>query len=292
MLDLLLGILFFNVILILFKLFERYKVDNLQAIIVNYAVAGLCGFFFSESKESIPDILKSDWVYVAAIIGLFFIVVFNLLAEGAQKVGMAISTVANKMSVILPVTASFFLYGDAVSLLKILGIILALAGVYLSSVSKGKLNFDPKYVWLILIIFFGQGVADILFNYAQQTYVEPHHAELFISALFLSAFVSGIFILTTKVVRKKETLFPGRKLLKNIAWGIGLGIPNYLTVFYFFRALENGFMESSQVYPILNMGVIVLSALSGYLLFKEKLTVLNWVGIAISVLAIAAIGLG
>lgn len=292
MLDLLLGILFFNIILILFKLFERYKVDNLQAIIVNYAVAGLCGFFFSESTESIPDILKSDWVYLAAIIGLFFIVVFNLLAEGAQKVGMAISTVANKMSVILPVTASFFLYGDAVSFLKILGILLALVGVYLSSVSKGKLNFDPKYLWLILIIFFGQGVADILFNYAQQTYVEPHHAELFISTLFLSAFFSGTLILTTKLVRKKESLFPAHKLLKNIAWGIGLGIPNYLTVFYFFRALENGFMESSQVYPILNMGVIVLSALSGYLLFKEKLTALNWIGIAISVLAIAAIGLG
>lgn len=287
MIDLLLGIAFFNVILILFKLFERFKVDNLQAIIVNYLVAGLCGLQFSGEKLGAGEILKLDWIFLAVLIGLFFIVVFNLLATGAQKVGLAISTVANKMSVILPVLASFFLYGDNPSLLKISGILLALAGVIFSSISSKGLNFDKKYLWLILIIFFGQGVADILFNYAQQTYVEANHAELFISVLFLSAFVSGIMLLLVQIIRKQEKL-----KLKNVGWGIALGIPNYLTVFYFFQALENGFMESSQVYPILNMGVIVLSALSGLLLFREKLSLLNWIGIGLSVLAIAAISLG
>jgi uncharacterized membrane protein len=88
-------------------------------------------------------------------------------------------------------------------------------------------------------------------------------------------------------MRKKEKL-----KAKNLLWGIALGIPNYLTVFYFFRALESGFMESSQVYPILNMGVIVMSAITGFLLFREKLSTRNWIGIGLSVVAIAAISLG
>lgn len=290
MIDLLLGIIFFNIILILFKLFERFKVDNLQAIIVNYAVAGSCGFYYAENKPTLPELLDSDWILFAVLIGFMFITVFNLLAKGAQVVGLAISTVANKMSVVLPVIAAFFLYGDTVSALKIIGIILALVGVVFSSIEKGKLGFDKQYLWLILIIFFGQGVADILFNYAQKTYVD--NPPLFIAVLFISAFISGMAILIFQIVQKKETLFPPQKLGKNIIWGIALGIPNYLTVYYFFRALESDFMESSQVYPILNMGVIVLSAISGLLFFKEKLSWLNWLGIGVSVLAIAAISVG
>ncbi len=287
MIDLALGILFFNVILILFKLFERYNVNNLQAIVVNYLVAGSFGLYFSGLALSFKTIISLEWIHLAIIIGLFFIVVFTLLALGAQKVGISIATIANKMSVVLPVIASFFLYGDSVSFLKILGIILALIGVVLSSTNKGKLSFDRKYLWLILIIFFGQGIADILFNYAQQIYVNENQKELFIAVLFLSAFLSGSLIMFVNIIRKKMVF-----QLKSIAWGIALGIPNYLTVFFFFKALNNGFMESSQVYPILNMGVIVLSALSGLFFFREKLTFYNWVGILLSILAIAAIGIG
>ncbi len=290
MLDLVLGILFFNVILILFKLFERYKVDNLQAIIVNYLVAGTFGYIYADNTPALKELVELPWIPLAILIGFIFITVFNLLAKGAQVVGMAIATVANKMSVILPVIASFFLYGDTVSAFKIIGILLALLGVVLSSIEKGKLSFDKKYLWLILIIFFGQGIADVLFNYAQKNYVE--NPPLFISVLFLTAFVSGLIILGVQVAQKKQTLFPIKKLGKNVLWGIALGIPNFLTLFYFYSALDNGFMESSQVYPILNMGVIVLSALSGYLIFKEKLSVINWLGIAVSVLAIAAISAG
>lgn len=286
MIDLLLGILFFGVILILFKLFDRYKVDNLQAIVVNYLVAGSLGILLFESSISFSELLQADWIYYSVLIGTFFIVVFNLFARASQKVGLALSTVANKMSVLLPVIASFFLYGDTVSFSKILGIIVAIIGVLLSSVEKGKLSFDPKYLGLILVIFFGQGIADILFNFAQSQYVEQAYAPLYIAVIFLSAFFIGIILLLFQIFQQKQTF-----KWRNVLWGIALGIPNYLTIFFFFRALENGFMESSQVYPILNMGVIVISALAGLLFFKEKLSLLNWMGIGLCIVSIALISL-
>ncbi len=288
MLDLALGILFFNCILVLFKLFERYNVANFQAIIVNYVVAGSLGLaaFSTESTLSLPLIFESEWIYYALFIGFMFIGVFKLLADGAQKVGMAIATVANKMSVILPVIASFILYGDTITGFKIIGLILAFIGVVLSTFENGKLSFDKKYLWLILIIFFGQGIADIFFNYAQSTYVGEAQAPLFIAIIFLSAFTAGSLILGIRVAQKKEKL-----RLKSIGWGIALGVPNYLTVYYFFRALDNGMWESSEAYPLLNMGVIVLSALTGYLIFREKLAFSNWLGIAICVVAIGFISL-
>ena len=287
MTNLILGILFFNIILIIFKLFERYKVDNLQAIIVNYVVASTLGIYFSGISAPIHHIINSDWIWIGLTIGFFFIVVFNLLATGAQKVGLAISTVANKMSVIIPVIFAITFLGDHITFLKITGISLALIGVILTTTAKSKLNFDKKYLPLILIIFFGQGIADCLFNFAQHYYVDGYESKIFIATMFIGAFTTGMIMLIPRLVQKKSKLH-----IRNVLWGIGLGVPNFLTVYFFFQALESGFMESSQVYPILNMGVIVLSAISGLLLFKEKLSIPNWIGILISIGAIAAITFG
>ena len=287
MIDLLLGILFFNLILIIFKLFERYNVDNLQAIIINYAVAAGLGIFTAGIDDPFHHILTASWLYYAIAIGVLFIVVFNLLATGAQKVGIAISTVANKMSVIIPVIFAIIVFGDTVSVLKIGGITLAILGVIFTSTSGQKLNFDKKYLWLIIVIFLGQGIADCIFNYSQHFYVSENEAQIFISSMFTAAFFMGILMVVPKFAAKKSKFE-----FKNLLWGIGLGIPNFLTVYYFFRSLESGIMESSQIYPILNMGVIVLSALSGFIIFKEKLSLRNWLGIFISLVAIAAITFG
>jgi drug/metabolite transporter (DMT)-like permease len=287
MIDLLLGILFFNIILIIFKLFEKFEVDNLQAIVVNYVIAGSLGLFTSGIDSPINHILNSGWIYFGLIIGFLFIIVFNLLATGAQKVGIAISTVANKMSVIIPVIFAIIVFNDRVSSLKVIGILLALVGVYLTSTSGKKLNFDKKYVWLIIIIFAGQGLADCIFNYAQKFYVEDYESKLFISTMFFGAFVTGILMVIPNFINGKSKFSA-----KNLLWGILLGVPNFLTVYYFFRSLESEFMESSQVYPILNIGVIILSAITGFLLFKEKLSTANWIGIMVSVLSIAFITFG
>lgn len=287
MVNLLLGILFFNLILIAFKLFEKYKVDNLQAIVVNYIVASGLGFYFSDIEMPVRTSLNSDWLVYALSIGVFFVIVFNLLAQGAQKVGLAISTVANKMSVIIPVIFAFIVFGDTVSILKVAGILIALVGVYFTSTNGKNLSFDKKYLWLILIIFIGQGVADCIFQYAQRYHVPPSDAKIFLASMFGAACITGSLMLAGKLFMGQSKL-----ALRNVLWGVILGVPNFLTVYYFFRALESNILEASQVYPILNMGVIVLSALSGLILFGEKLSKANWVGVILSIIAIAAITFG
>lgn len=285
MLDILLGILSFNVILICFKLLERYKVDNLQAIAFNYITAGLLSFTLVETTPSFSEIFFSDWFPYAVGVGVMFVFVFNLLALASQKIGMAISTVANKMSLIIPIIAAIILFeGETISFLKILGILLALAGVYFTTMSGSKLNFEKKYLWLILVIFFGQGLADVLFNCAKEWYVDASLNGLFFIVIFLSAGSVGLIRLTPKLIQKTSTLS-----FKNMLWGIGLGIPNFLTLWFFFRSLDSGQLEVSQVNPIYNIGVVIVSALIGFILFKEKLSPGNWFGVALSVASIVAI---
>ncbi|MBK6952694.1 MAG: DMT family transporter [Crocinitomicaceae bacterium] len=285
MLDIILGILCFNVILICFKLIGKYHVDNLQAITVNYITAGLLSFTLAPEIPAVSSIVKSDWFFYAVGVGVMFILVFNLLALASQKIGMGISTVANKMSLVIPIIAAVILFeGETMTALKVIGIILALAGVYFTTMSGTKLNFDIKYLWLILVIFFGQGLADVLFNCAKEWYVDASLNGLFFIVIFLSAGIVGLLKLIPKLINGSSKF-----AFKNILWGIALGVPNFLTLWFFFRSLDSGQLEVSQVNPIYNIGVVVISSLIGFIFFKEKLSLSNWFGVLLSVASIAAI---
>ncbi|MBT7480925.1 MAG: EamA family transporter [Flavobacteriales bacterium] len=280
MINILYTILLFNILIIVFKMFEKYNVDNLQALIVNYITAGICSYFLLESSFSVVEILNSDWLYHAILIGALFIIVFNFYAYGIQKVGISISTVANKMSLIIPVCAALLLYSETETFTYLKGIafFLALSGIYLSSTNGGKLSFDKKYIWLIILVFVGQGLSDSLFNdFAQKFPNEGGY--LFFMVLFFMASFSGILILTGKSFKKKKPL-----QLKSLIWGIIFGVPNFFSLVFFLKALGN--LESSIVFPLVSMGVVVSSSLIGMVLFKEKLSKSNWIGILLSLCAI------
>ncbi len=282
MLSIVLTIIAFNILIVIFKLFSKFNIDNLQALIVNYFVAGLCGLYFSDIEFNLSYILNAPWFYHAAIIGVLFITTFNLYAKGTQKVGIALTTVANKLSLFIPVAIALIIYkNEQVTILKLTGFLLAAVGIYLSSTKNKKLSFDKKYLWLIIIVFVGQGIADTVFNHAQQTVVDDNDKGLFFMCLLLIAGISGIFILVGKAIQQKPQL-----KLKNLIGGIALGIPNFASLIFFFNALESSGLGASQVFPVVSMGVVVLSALVGLVLFKEKLSGANWLGLGFAVLSI------
>ncbi len=273
--------------LILFKYFGKYQVNNLQAIIINYFTAGSLALLIAKLNGIqiiFQDIISSTYIIPSLIIGLLFIITFNLLAYGTQKIGIAISTVANKMSMIIPVIIGIYLFKEALGALKLMGIILAILAIYMTSTKGGKLSFDKKYLPIILLIFFGQGMADGTLSWAQKFSINANNTSLFFACTFLSAGILGsLFLIYELIVKKIKFQY------KSILWGIALGIPNYLTLHFFVRSLQSPILESSQVFPVVNMGVIILSAVGGIILFREKLTPFNWSGIALAVVAISLI---
>ena len=285
--DILYTIITFSSMLILFKYFGRYQVNNLQAIIVNYFTAGSLALFIANAngiRIVFQHIILSPYILPSLIIGLLFIITFNLLAYGTQKIGIAISTVANKMSMIIPVIIGIYLFKETLGIVKLIGIILAISAIYMTSTKGGKLSFDKKYVPIILLIFIGQGMADGTLSWAQKFTITPENTPLFFACTFLFAGILGSLFLLYELIVKKI-----RFQTKSILWGIALGIPNYLTLHFFVRSLQSPVLESSQVFPVVNMAVIILSAVGGILLFKEKLTPFNWSGIALAVIAISLI---
>lgn len=281
MLYLLLGITCNTLLFLILKGFDRFRINTLQAIVVNYLVAGTLGVLLSPVHFPLGDLTGKAWIWVPPLMGALFISIFLLIARTAQTVSISAASVANKMSVIIPVIAAVLLYNDHINAWKISGVVLTLFAVYFTSKkSSSEHAVNASALWLPVIVFIGSGIIDALVNYTQQKLVDSTETPLFIACSFLTAFVIGSGIVLYKRVSAKTPLQP-----KALVGGLLLGIPNYFSIWCIVQALEDKLMESSMLYPVANLGIIVLSAIGALLLFREKLSAMNWAGIGLSVVA-------
>ena len=278
------SIILFNVLVVFFKLFEKYNIDNLQALISNYFISALLSLLLMSENDNIQSSIESEWFIHAIILGTLFISIFNIYALGIQKIGIATSSVINKMSFVIPVVFSIIFYENEVFSLSILfGVLLALLGIYLSSTNNSSFNFDKKYLWIILIIFFGQGLVDIVLN-DSKFYIPKDENILFFLILFISATTAGILILFAKNQISDIKI-------KNLLWGAIFGIPNFFSIFYFLKALQSDYFidKSYLIFPLTSVGIVVTTTFLGVLIYKEILTKRNLIGITIAVISILII---
>jgi drug/metabolite transporter (DMT)-like permease len=75
--------------------------------------------------------------------------------------------------------------------------------------------------------------------------------------------------------------------MNNIIAGIVLGVPNYFSIYFVLDSLEK--LGGIIVFPILNIGVVLLSSILSYLFYKEYLSKLNWIGIGLACISILLI---
>lgn len=285
MIWLLLSIVTNTILLLILKAFNRFGVNTLQAIVVNYFTAGSIGILLSGVPLSLAEVPYQPWAWVPLALGSLFISIFLLLAKTAQTIGVSVATVANKMSVVIPVLAAIFFYHESVNAWKIIGLLIAIAAVYMTSLPAEKeIHTDKKRFGMPLLIFIGSGIIDALINHAKRNLVPDAQLPFFISLSFLTAGCIGITLVTYKIVRAGEKFEA-----KNLLAGILLGIPNYFSIYGITRALGSHILQSSELYPVNNMGIVALSALLALLIFREKFSLINWLGIVLSLGAIALV---
>lgn len=285
MINLLLSIISSTVILTLFKAFGKFKVNTFQAIVVNYIVAASCGFF-SYGATIWPDLpWFKPWFIPAVFLGVLFISIFNLMALTAQRLGLSVVSVATKMSVALPILFGFLYYKEVVSFPKVIGILLALLALYLSSQKKeGSRKFHLKDLLLPLLVFLGSGVIDTSIKFLEEQYVSELEVSQFSATIFSFAALSGLLLLIINTFKGKVKI-----QRKNIIAGIALGIPNYFSIYFLVQALRIPYLDSATVFTLNNIAIVVVATITGILLFKERLSRTNWLGIALALTSIAVI---
>ncbi|MEZ5004372.1 MAG: hypothetical protein R2730_15175 [Chitinophagales bacterium] len=291
MIYLALSILCSTIIALMFKAFPKYKIRSFQAIVFNYLVCGTLAFIVTP-KVQLSLIPHWSGLYLTAGLGFFFVFLFYLIARTTQLLGVAVSSVAQKLSFIVPVIVGILAFGEDAYILKILGVLLGIIAVFLVSKEVKKptsedSNDSSKFIFknksfslnaiLPLAVFAGSGLCDLTINIIQSKHIGELQTSTFTFILFSSAFIAGTIRLWFSKVAIER---------KNIFAGLLLGIPNFGSVYFLVLSLKFSGLESSQVFPINNISIILTSALMAWIIYHEHLLVIQLAGLAIALIAI------
>jgi drug/metabolite transporter (DMT)-like permease len=274
-----------------FKACERYGVNVFQAIVFNYITCVITGSIVNGAFPIHAENIQTPWFGWAMIMGAMFVSIFNIVAITAQKNGVAVASVANKLSLIIPVVLSVYLYNETVVGWKAMGVALALVAVVLTcytTAEKGNTVQQNKWVYLLpLVLFISSGLLDALINHVQLTYVTAENNNDYLVSSFFSAATIGSLILLIQLIRRKQVF-----VWKNLLAGVLIGIPNYFSIWCLVHFLQESPWQTSASIPVNNMGIVLFSAVVAWILFKERLTKINWLGILLSIVAIYLIAFG
>lgn len=291
MIYLILSILSSTILGFIMTWFERFKVNPFQAVVVNYFTCVLTGWAVVGSFPIKEGFTQLDWFPYAASLSIVFITGFTTIAYTFQKFGITITTIMSKMSMIISVIFAIILYNESVNFLKVLGIIVAIAAIILTNLPHQDSIFKQKKIarifWMfpILVLLF-QAIIEIVLQYVELNILAEGTSgdPAFVSTIFLCAGCIGLVAALIGFATGKLQFS-----WQNIAGGIILGIPNYFSIYFLLKALGAGW-EGSVVFPINNVAIIALSAIiGGFLIFKEKYSFLNILGIFLSMVSILLI---
>lgn len=284
MIYLLLCILFNAAIFITFKFFGRKNIPLLPAIVINYCFCVITGIIFS-GNAAVVQINEGwqTWMYFAVALGFIFLGTFYLMAYVTHKFSVSVGSISAKISLVIPVAFSLLILKTQLidyNWINYLGMVGAIGAIVFSSLKDKKMETGAiswSDLGLPFLLFFMNGLIDTSINFVSNRHLHEADEKVFPIVIFLVAALAGVIILMVRRVKITRQIFIG---------GLILGIINYFSVFTLVRSLSIHNDDGAFVYPVLNLGIIIVASVFSLLYFKERFSKLNWIGFGLAIISL------
>ncbi len=265
---------------VLLKLAPRRGIDIAQAVTWNYLAASVLSLLVLKPSLQSLQGGHTPWL---ALLGLAVALpgIFLVLARAVRQAGIVRSDVAQRLSLLLSLTAAFVWFGEQANGWKLAGLALGLLAIVGVSARNGDATTPTGSSWgWLLGVWAGFALVDILLKQVAAAGTPST------SALLVSFGIAFVLMLAWQLQRH----FTGASRLdaRNLAYGLLLGAINFGNILFYVRAHQALPHSPATIFAGMNIGVVCLGALVGVWVFGEKTSVLNRVGL---LLAVAAIGL-
>ncbi|HDR1012771.1 TPA: EamA/RhaT family transporter [Pasteurella multocida] len=263
---------------VLLKVARKKNIVIQQAIAFNYIVALSLSYFLLK-----PDfkglgfsefVAQSDNTPVFFALGILLPTVFIVMSKAVEYAGIVRSDAAQRLSLFLPIVAAFVIFGEQLSSARLMGIILAFVALFCLLNKPTDTESNLKGVVSLILVWFGYGIIDILFKQVAKS-GGAFPATLFISFVLAACVMFGYLLLKREVWT-----------VPSFIGGIILGGLNFMNILFYIKAHQSFSDNPTLVFAGMNIGVICLGTITGALVFKEKISKINGVGIAIGISAI------
>ncbi len=271
------------------KIFRDPKGNRFGIILGNYLTCVLLAFVQMPEKGRIFDLHPSTLI-MSGIGGFLYVSGLVFTQTSVQRNGATLTSAFSKLGLIVPLFISFLFFDEIPSLLKICGVLLAIAAIllmnYPSKTEKGEEKTPAKekssLVILLLTLFAcgcSESMAKIFARLGDQREDTRYFFFLFLTAALLT------FVLSVVETRKNG------KTLRAAELGAGVlaGIPNYFSSYFLLQALLD--LPAALVYPVFSVGSILLVAGGGMLFFRERLSRIQCMGFVLILGALVLLNL-
>jgi drug/metabolite transporter (DMT)-like permease len=259
---------------IVMRLGENRIQNNISTLAVNYLMCLLLSLAYSAGSGSltVPMPAGRMTVTLGLLSGFFYMGSFILYQHNIYRNGVLMSSTFMKLGVLVPTLIAIIAFGERPGALQLVGICLAVAAIIIvnGGGSESATVTAPKALILLLLV---GGSGDAMSKF----YEELGRPE-FSSQYLLYTFAVALVLCTM------TALLRGQRLDRNdILFGCLVGIPNYYSARFLLLSLSR--VPAMIAYPAFSVCTILLVGAAGVLVFHEKMTSRQWLGVAIVIVA-------
>ena len=210
--------------------------------------------------------------------------------EALKSGAMVLSSMAGSAGLLLPCVFGIFMFDEPMSLMQLFGILLLLfSGWLLIGYSKKlKGSFTPRTMLLLIGSMLSNG-----FTMVAQKMFSKYLPDVSVSVFSFLAFGLvgvGMCVGLVPQLTKKEKREEIKKLPKAL-WFYGAGLSTILLIINQLATIAAKVIPSAIMFPINDGGATIITALTGAVVFKEKLTPRSVAGLALGIASLIVINL-
>lgn len=262
------------------RISDKYLQNKMLMFFTNYVVCILLSSVYF--KGNVSGFFTSPGLTFAIILGIIsgilYLVSFFVYQYNIRQNGVVLASTFMKLGVVIPTLMAILVFGEAPTILQIVGILLACFAIVLSQLKPND-SVKVYSIWLLVLMFIS-GFTDSLAN----IYDKIGDGGIKDCYLFVTFLIAALCALIA-------WLYKGGGISKyDILFGCLIGIPNYYSARFLILAL--GKLPAIVVYPGYSTLTIVTTSLAGFLFFKEKCDMQKLAVIFIILVSIVFLSLG
>lgn len=230
-------------------------------------------------------IYLSPYSVIMSVLLTISVIVTYLSQIKAFSLGNSSSTMLiYSCGFLIPVVFGAFVYNETITVTDIFAVVILVISLFLIITPQKNSKFSPKWLWFSFISMTGSGCTAILQKIHQHSQFAYEFIGLSILEFIVAAVVLNILMLVSPKAPKYQCLSK-KELSVGALNGIFLGALNLLNLNL------AGKLPAIILFPVYNIGSIILTGILCTIIYKEKNTKKGILGFAVGLAAIMMIGL-
>ncbi|MBR5507479.1 MAG: DUF2304 family protein [Clostridia bacterium] len=227
----------------------------------------------------------------AVIFGILTMLHMILFSVAVNFGTLSYTTIINSSSIMMTSLSGFLFWGEDITAIQIAGIILMLV-CYILSTKTEELKNEVTLKWLLASV--ALAIVTAVIGLCQKFHQESEYSNQITMFLVITFITSAIFSFMLYLIeakkQKKYKLDNKEKLSRKkfiltvtviiLVNAVALAFNNVINLYL------SGEVNSAIFFPIVNGAGILLNVMSSVVIFKEYLSVRQWIGVASGVSAV------